>query len=390
MIALATRYEVSAQVASSTLAERLPAMCGSDTLTTVVSSTSMKVPNMTAIATIHGFTAGEVAPDIGFARAIGVEDDRLGIHAGSQAPADAVDAFTPRRVHKDVKGGLALLEDALRAAPDDYALAQRRGFIDDTAGEAGHGIGIEHYRFAAGGSGRTLVAAVPKRLDGAVKPGVDPFVAALSFERADFRKLGDAVDEIAIHQFPSELLGQQARHFGAAAAEFAPDRDHANHRSLDKHGGFDGHAGAEQMLRVLPAIEADAHWNALHDLDIVSAGVFGRQQAERLAGGAGNALDITSVTAPAVGIDRDPGALAGPHVAHLGLLKESGRPDVVQTDDRQQRLAGLDVLPDFGASLVGDSVDRRDHRRVLKIQTRLLDSRLGLLDAGVGGAGLRL
>src|SRR5437016_158012 len=31
-------------------------MCGSDTLTTVVSSTSMKVPNITAIATIQGLT----------------------------------------------------------------------------------------------------------------------------------------------------------------------------------------------------------------------------------------------------------------------------------------------------------------------------------------------
>ena len=43
MIAFATRYEVSAQVDSSMVAERLPAMWGSDTLTTVVSSTSMKV-----------------------------------------------------------------------------------------------------------------------------------------------------------------------------------------------------------------------------------------------------------------------------------------------------------------------------------------------------------
>src|SRR5581483_4230399 len=57
-MAFATRYEVNAQVASSTLAERLPAMCGSDTFTTVVSSTSMKVPNMTAIATIQGLTCG--------------------------------------------------------------------------------------------------------------------------------------------------------------------------------------------------------------------------------------------------------------------------------------------------------------------------------------------
>src|SRR5579862_9529700 len=56
MIALATRYDVSAHVASSMVAERLPAMWGSDTLTTVVSSTSMKVENITEMAMIHGLT----------------------------------------------------------------------------------------------------------------------------------------------------------------------------------------------------------------------------------------------------------------------------------------------------------------------------------------------
>src|SRR5205085_10179914 len=56
MIALATRYDVSTQVASSIVADIDAAMCGSDTLTTVVSSTSMKVPNITAIATIQGLT----------------------------------------------------------------------------------------------------------------------------------------------------------------------------------------------------------------------------------------------------------------------------------------------------------------------------------------------
>ena len=55
-MAFATRYDVSTHVDSSIVAERLPAMCGSDTFTTVVSSTSMKVANMTAMATIHGLT----------------------------------------------------------------------------------------------------------------------------------------------------------------------------------------------------------------------------------------------------------------------------------------------------------------------------------------------
>ncbi len=61
MMALATRYDVSAQVASSVVAAMLLAMCGSDTLTTVVSSTSMKVANITATATIHGLMWHAVA-----------------------------------------------------------------------------------------------------------------------------------------------------------------------------------------------------------------------------------------------------------------------------------------------------------------------------------------
>src|SRR6185436_10507245 len=57
MIAFATRYDVNAHVASSVVAAMLLAMCGSDTLTTVVSSTSMKVANITAMATIQGLTS---------------------------------------------------------------------------------------------------------------------------------------------------------------------------------------------------------------------------------------------------------------------------------------------------------------------------------------------
>src|ERR1035441_114833 len=58
MMALATRYEVSTQVASSGVADRLPAMCGSATLATLVSSTSMKVASITVMAMIHGLMRG--------------------------------------------------------------------------------------------------------------------------------------------------------------------------------------------------------------------------------------------------------------------------------------------------------------------------------------------
>src|SRR6202044_3317120 len=57
-IPLATRYEVSAQVASSLLDERLPAMCGRATLTMVVSRISIKAASVTTIATAQGLCFG--------------------------------------------------------------------------------------------------------------------------------------------------------------------------------------------------------------------------------------------------------------------------------------------------------------------------------------------
>jgi hypothetical protein len=54
----------SVQVDSSMLADRLPAMCGSDTFTIVVSSTTMNVPSMTAIETIHGLGAARVSVSV--------------------------------------------------------------------------------------------------------------------------------------------------------------------------------------------------------------------------------------------------------------------------------------------------------------------------------------
>ncbi len=54
MMALATRYEVTTHVPSSTVAARFPAMCWMDTLTTVVSRISMNVASITDMVTTHG------------------------------------------------------------------------------------------------------------------------------------------------------------------------------------------------------------------------------------------------------------------------------------------------------------------------------------------------
>src|SRR5271155_114328 len=57
-MAFATRYAVSTHVASSTLEDKLPAMCGSATLATLVSSTSMKVASITVPAITQGLITG--------------------------------------------------------------------------------------------------------------------------------------------------------------------------------------------------------------------------------------------------------------------------------------------------------------------------------------------
>src|SRR5206468_553165 len=49
---------VSTQVLSCCVADRSPAMCGSDTLATLVSSTSMKVASVTVSAMTHGLNSG--------------------------------------------------------------------------------------------------------------------------------------------------------------------------------------------------------------------------------------------------------------------------------------------------------------------------------------------
>src|ERR1700689_5145102 len=71
-IAFEIRYEVRTQVLSSTVAERLPAICGSETLAMLVSSTSMKVASITVAAINQGLTLG-VQGTAGFATGVSTE-----------------------------------------------------------------------------------------------------------------------------------------------------------------------------------------------------------------------------------------------------------------------------------------------------------------------------
>jgi len=72
MTAFETRYDVMVQVDSSTPAERLPRMWTSATLTTDVSTISMRVGSITVIAIIHLF----INTPEGW-KFVGLEDSRL-------------------------------------------------------------------------------------------------------------------------------------------------------------------------------------------------------------------------------------------------------------------------------------------------------------------------
>src|SRR5579872_7078260 len=43
--------------------------------------------------------------------------------------------------------------------------------------------------------------------------------------------------------------------------------------------GLDGHANAQQMIGILARIKQNLHRNALHNFDVISGGIFRRQQA---------------------------------------------------------------------------------------------------------------
>jgi hypothetical protein len=49
-------------------------------------------------------------------------------------------------------------------------------------------------------------------------------------------------------------------------------------RSLHPYLWFDRHSGAEQVLWVLALVEHDLDGDSLHDLDVISRGILGRQQ----------------------------------------------------------------------------------------------------------------
>src|SRR5450759_5881543 len=89
----------------------------------------------------------------------------------------------------------------------------------------------------------------------------------------------------------------------------------------------DRHPRPEFMSLYLALVEHDLHGYALHHFDVVAGSVFGRQQAETRAAGAGGGIDM-SLVGLAVRIDGDVGRLARPDVLKLRLLEIRRDPEI--------------------------------------------------------------
>src|SRR5579862_388338 len=123
-------------------------------------------------------------------------------------------------------------------------------------------------------------------------------------------------------------------------------------KSLHVHIGLHGHSWAQEMLRVLPFFEKYLYRNSLHDLDVIPRGIFRRQQAVACATGAGDAIDVSIVSA-SISVNRDLHVLARPHFCHLGFFEIGSYPNVltIEGSDGHELLPGRNVLARLNRSL---------------------------------------
>ncbi|MCY1452742.1 hypothetical protein D9M71_696840 [compost metagenome] len=128
-------------------------------------------------------------------------------------------------------------------------------------------------------------------------------------------------------------------------------------------------------------VDGDADRQALHYLGEIAAGVVGFEHGELRAGGRCNLLDL-SVQLPALErVNRERRRLADFHVPGLAFLEIGDHPQVVRHQE-QQLAAGSDVLPQPHRCLGNLSIARRLDHRVVQVDLRQLQRRLGVGDLG--------
>ena len=118
--------------------------------------------------------------------------------------------------------------------------------------------------------------------------------------------------------------------------EFAPifEPQLRNPGLVHLHVWFYRHSRPEQVLGILTFFEYYFDGDSLDDLDVVSGGVFGRQQAIARAAGAAYVEHMSFVGAP-VGINENLYGSARLYISELSFLEIGRHPDIltVERDD---------------------------------------------------------
>src|ERR1700722_5527141 len=156
-------------------------------------------------------------------------------------------------------------------------------------------------------------------------------------------------------------------------------------RSLEPHGGFNGHARDQTMVDVLPWREIDTNRDPLHHFNVVAGRVFGWEQTEAFTRSRAQTIYVPFKCA-AHGLDIDVDRLTGPHPAQLVFLEIGGDPYVVERYHRQQRFARLHALTRFDAFLADYATHGRGNPRVAVVEQGLIEFGLGLLNLRFAGS----
>src|ERR1700739_2302315 len=147
---------------------------------------------------------------------------------------------------------------------------------------------------------------------------------------------------------------------------------------LRDYGRYYVHARTENRDVRRNRIENNLYGNALHDLDVVSGGVFRREQAKHRAGGSGNGINVPD-KGLTVGVGFDVSLLARLHIAQLRFLEIGSDPNVLEGHDHQKTLAGLHDLAVFDGLMSGNTVHRSEYLAVAEVELSGVEGRARLI-----------
>ena len=126
--------------------------------------------------------------------------------------------------------------------------------------------------------------------------------------------------------------------------------------------------------------EVDANRNSLDHLHVVSGRVLGGKQRKFRSGGATDLGYFAGVLLTVPSVHRQLHLLPWVHLGNLRLFEVCCDPEALQRHNRKQILTGCEVCAGHNVLLIHNAVGRRDNPRVRKIEHRLVNFGLSLLD----------